>query len=96
MGKISLLIVILIILMFLISCKFWDEKMKFISSILVCLFIVGCDNNSSLKYGEETGAPKNCRAIIKENVDSWRNHKYSAEDVIESIDRNCGEFGISW
>lgn len=64
--------------------------------IFLLLVVVSCDNNSSLKYGSETGAPKNCRAIIKENVDAWRGHKYSIEDIMESIDRNCGEFGISW
>lgn len=53
------------------------------------------DPNAKLEYGD-TGAPKNCRAIIKENVDSYKLGKYSAEDVLSSIDRNCGEFGYSW
>lgn len=70
--------------------------MKKIFILLPLFIIISCDNNSSLKYGSETRAPKNCRAIIKENVDAWHSRKYSAENVLESIDRNCGEFGISW
>lgn len=51
--------------------------------------------NSKVEYGE-TGFPKNCRAIIKENVDSYKSGEFSAEDIIDSINRNCGEFGYSW
>jgi hypothetical protein len=49
-----------------------------------------------LEYGNETGLPKNCRAIIVENIDAWRNGIYSAEDTLGSIDRNCGRVGHSW
>lgn len=51
--------------------------------------------NEKLEYGD-TNAPKNCRAIIKTNIDSYNAGEYSAEDVLSSIDRNCGEFGYSW
>ena len=53
------------------------------------------DDSGRLKYGE-TGLPKNCRAIIKENIDNYNAKIYSAEDILSSIDRNCGEFGYSW
>ncbi|MDF2378728.1 MAG: hypothetical protein P1V18_00700 [Candidatus Gracilibacteria bacterium] len=53
------------------------------------------NTNTRLKYGS-TGFPKNCRAIIKENIDNFHSGDFSAEDSIESIDRNCGEFGYSW
>lgn len=51
--------------------------------------------NAKPEYGD-TGLPKNCRAIIKANINSYRAGEYSAEDVLSSIDRNCGEFGHSW
>lgn len=66
--------------------------------LVVCVLLVlaSCgDPNSKLEYGE-TGLPKNCRAIIKENIEAWRNNQYSAEEVLTSIDRNCGEYGYSW
>lgn len=69
--------------------------MKRITAALLALLIVGCDKNQSLTYGD-TGLPKNCRAIIKANVESWRRGEYSAEEVLYSIDRNCGEYGYSW
>jgi len=53
------------------------------------------DTNSKLMYGE-TGLPKNCRAIVKANYEGWYLKEYSAEDALDSINRNCGEFGLSW
>lgn len=53
------------------------------------------DKNDELSYGS-TGLPKNCRAIIKANIDAYYNDEYSAEEIISSINRNCGEFGYSW
>lgn len=57
--------------------------------------LVGCDNNSKPVYGD-TGLPKNCRAIVQANIDSYRNHQYSANDVMDSLERNCGANGYSW
>ena len=51
--------------------------------------------NETLLYGD-TGAPKNCRAIITTNINSYKSGEFSAGDVLSSIDRNCGEFGYSW
>lgn len=53
------------------------------------------DSNTRLLYGT-TGLPKNCRAIIKVNVDKYQNREYKADEIIDSINRNCGEFGYSW
>ena len=69
-------------------------------SVLVGIFIgylvfPNSNPNIELKYGS-TGLPKNCRAIIKANIDSYKEGEYSAEDALDSIDRNCGEFGYSW
>ena len=55
----------------------------------------GVDSNNAPTYGD-TGLPKNCRAIIKSNIDSVNSGEFSAEDALESIDRNCGEFGYAW
>jgi hypothetical protein len=62
-------------------------------------------NNTRLIYGD-SGFPKNCRAIIKENIDDWNALKTGQHDIqeilsvatgaLDSIDRNCGEFGYSW
>lgn len=68
---------------------------------LLVLAVAGCGesakelSNTELMYGN-TGLPKNCRAIIKVNIDAWRAGSYTAEEVLGSIDRNCGEFGYSW
>lgn len=39
-------------------------------------------------YGS-SGLPKNCRAVITENIKAYKNNEYSANDIMESIDRNC-------
>lgn len=52
-------------------------------------------SNEKVIYGK-TGLPKNCRAIIKVNIDSYKSEKYTADEILSSIDRNCGEFGYSW
>jgi hypothetical protein len=69
-------------------------------ALLCALALTGCDykselSNKTLMYGD-TGLPKNCRAIIKANIDGWREGEYGAEEVLGSIDRNCGQFGHSW
>jgi hypothetical protein len=64
-------------------------------TMLLCSCGSRVDVNSKPLYGE-TGLPKNCRAIIATNIKAWREKQYSSEDVLESIDRNCGERGYSW
>jgi hypothetical protein len=53
------------------------------------------DPNTKLIYGQ-TGLPRNCRAIIKANYEGWYLKEYTADEALDSINRNCGEFGISW
>ena len=53
------------------------------------------DYNSSLMYGN-SGSPKNCRAIITENIKAYKNNEFSADDIMASIYRNCGANGYSW
>lgn len=43
----------------------------------------------------ETGLPKNCRAIVQANVDSYRAKEYTADEVMNSLERNCGANGHS-
>ena len=71
---------------------------KFIFSIIFLLpLLTACniDNNAKPIYGD-SGLPKNCRAIIAKNIETWRTGQYSANEVLESIDRNCGANGYSW
>lgn len=72
---------------------------KTLLSVMLSLPLAGCtklgDPNERPTYGK-TGLPKNCRAIIQANVDGYRAHQYSADDVIASIERNCGANGYSW
>lgn len=64
--------------------------------LMAALPLAGCgDPNAKLKYGD-SGFPKNCRALIKANIDGWRSGAYSPTEALESIDRNCGEYGSTW
>lgn len=73
--------------------------MKWITLVLIG-FIVGRyilpnDPNGHPTYGD-SGRPKNCRAVIQANLDSVRNHEFSASDALDSIGRNCGLHGYAW
>lgn len=80
--------------------------MKYFALIFLSLFLTACDKpNSKPTYGD-SGLPKNCRAIIKANVEAYQEVRTSQKDygyqleeidgIFSSIDRNCGEFGWSW
>lgn len=60
-----------------------------------CLALASCDPNADMTYGD-TGRPKNCRAIIQDNLDGWHKKRFPAEDALASIERNCGQHGYSW
>lgn len=51
--------------------------------------------NQVTRYGD-TGLPKNCRALITENLSGFSNQTYTAEEALYSIDRNCGPNGLIW
>ncbi|MGO1061533.1 kynureninase [Acinetobacter lwoffii] len=60
------------------------------------LILIGCGNpNSKPTYGDY-GLPKNCRALIQANIDGWRSKQYTAEEAMNSIERNCGANGKNW
>lgn len=66
--------------------------------ITLTLVVSGCtavDPNSKPTYGD-TGLPKNCRAIVQANIDGFRSGQFTAEETINSLERNCGAHGHSW
>ena len=75
-----------------------NKKHVILLIVVVVSYLIGKhygDTNRTIQYGD-TGFPKNCRAIITANIDGWRIGDYQAEEVLESIDRNCGAYGYSW
>ena len=66
---------------------------------LVCTItlLAGCsdDDNAAPAYGK-TGLPVNCRAYVQVAVDSYRAKQYTADEVIDGLERNCGANGHSW
>lgn len=80
--------------------------MKSITIILLAVVLLGCEKpNSKPSYGD-TGLPKNCKAVIKANLEMYKKIRLSGDDyesqmididgVMDSIDRNCGEYGYAW
>lgn len=60
--------------------------------------MAGCarqDDNAKPVYGE-TGLPVNCRAYIQTAVDGYRAKRYTADETMAGIERNCGVAGSSW
>ena len=54
------------------------------------------DPNAMVQFGETSGLPKNCRAIVQANIDGFKNKVYTADEVMGSFERNCGTYGVSW
>lgn len=71
-------------------CVFW----------LVATFLAGAylnlNSNSYYPTYDDAGYPKNCRAVIEANLDGYHTGKFSAEDALASVERNCGAHGNSW
>lgn len=66
--------------------------------ISICFYNLGKNNgqgNQVLNYGS-SGFPKNCRALIAENIDGYKTKVYSADEALYSIERNCGRNGYIW
>lgn len=66
--------------------------------LFVALFCAGCakDDNASPKFGKETGLPANCRAYVQFSIDSYRQGKYTADETMTGLERNCGANGSTW
>lgn len=67
-------------------------------TLLICApcVLAGCDPNSKPEYGSDTGLPKNCRAYVQVAVNDYKAKRYTADEVMEGLERNCGEHGITW
>lgn len=72
--------------------------MKILVTVAAALLLVGCceGKNQRAEYGETTGLPKNCRAIVQANIDGYRAGTYTADEIISSLERNCGAHGYAW
>jgi len=72
--------------------------MKFAAIAVATLLLAGCceQKNQRAEYGETTGLPKNCRAIVQANIDGYRAGTYTADEIISSLERNCGANGYAW
>lgn len=78
---------------------FEEADMKLLLAIAALTMLSGCerlDDNAKPIYGKDTGLPVNCRAYVQEVVDSYRAKRYSAEDSMAGLERNCGMHGSAW
>jgi hypothetical protein len=63
------------------------------------LALVGCapqDDNAFAVYGPNSGLPVNCRAYVQASIDGYRNQKFTADEVMAGLERNCGLNGNAW
>ena len=64
--------------------------------LVLGVLLSGCDPNMEPRYGESSGLPSNCRAYIQVAVDGFRAKKYTAEETMAGLERNCGAHGHLW
>lgn len=72
--------------------------MRALAILLAPLAIAGCqlgDPNSEPVYGK-TGLPVNCRAYVQASIDGYRDRRYTADEAMNGLERNCGLHGASW
>jgi hypothetical protein len=71
--------------------------MKLLLSLSFAL--TGCvfgDDNDAPVYGKEYGLPVNCRAYVQASIDGYRERRFTADETINGLERNCGANGNSW
>ncbi len=71
---------------------------KVLVVLFFVFFLISCwqeDSNARLKYSS-MWAPTNCRALITENIKWYNKWDFSAEEALNSINRNCWEYGSEW
>lgn len=66
--------------------------------VAIVFFNLGKSDGKTNQYPTygTTGAPKNCRALIAANIEGYTFGTYSAEEALDSINRNCGRSGYIW
>ena len=67
-----------------------------VALIVSCVLLSGCDPNAKPVYSETSGLPVNCRAYVQVAVDAYRAKKYTAEETMAGLERNCGAHGHAW
>lgn len=74
------------------------EILKVACASALALLLAGCsdDDNDKPAYGEGTGLPVNCRAYVQVAVDAYRDERYTAEETMAGLERNCGANGSIW
>lgn len=75
-----------------------NKKFILVAIFIIIAFLLGYKfgiGNQKPKYGS-SGYPKNCRALITDNLRGFENHSYTAEEALYSIERNCGPSGYIW
>lgn len=73
-----------------------DGCLWVIVAIIIFYFWPGGDPNDKPEYGKSSGLPANCRAYVQVVVDDYRNKRYSANDAMAGLERNCGINGHLW
>lgn len=72
----------------------------FVTILASVIMLTGCfeneKSNDKPRYGKDTGLPTNCRALVQANIDGFRNGTYKANEIIDSLERNCGANGYTW
>ncbi len=75
--------------------------MKITHKVLLATILViglsGCaDDNDAPVYGAQSGLPVNCRAYVQTSINEYRAGKFSANDMVAGLERNCGANGQIW
>lgn len=66
--------------------------------LLLGATLLGCgkaDDNAKPEYGA-SGLPINCRAYVQEAVNGYRSKRYTADEAMNGLERNCGVAGHAW
>lgn len=71
---------------------------------LIYILVVTISSYVGYVYGQgnqvaryaQSGYPANCRALIQDNISGVAVKKYTSEEALYSIERNCGSNGLIW
>lgn len=77
-------------------CNMKIMKVVGASAMVIALGGCGGDDNDKAIYGDSTGMPVNCRAYVQVAVDGYRAKRFTAEETIAGLERNCGAEGRIW